>query len=231
MEREMRVREAWAHLVIEYKSLLSPSSCIFFMWLVVYPKIGLWGCLRSHTVLVLGLITDNESLCIVSVGKCCGEPFSLTQTSATPKEKHQARSQMPSSEMSRKVKRIKTKIKLAFKAEYWGCTEKGPPENPDSSSRMCDVFLAAMTHFCTGTGMINSEQTLLLLCCLPAVSGFLSFNFLWEEMLAHPVQPLPTKQHEWVHRTQSQQRPENPSIYHFSELNAEHHNDLTLHSK
>lgn len=51
------------------------------------------------------------------------------------------------------------------------------------------------------------EQMLLLSVASLWFSGFLSLDFLREEMLAHPAQPLPTIHCVSVHRTQARVMP------------------------
>ena len=70
---------------------------------------------------------------------------------------------------------------------------------------MFDASLAAMTHFCTVAGVIKNVRTnVIAFRCFPAVLGFLSLDFLREEMFAHPARPLPIIQCVLVHRTRAE---------------------------
>lgn len=67
-----------------------------------------------------------------------------------------------------------------------------------------DVSLAAVTHFSALAGVIKNLRTnVIAFRCLPAVlGGFVSLDFLREEMFSRPAQPLSAIQSVSVHRTE-----------------------------
>lgn len=76
----------------------------------------------------------------------------------------------------------------------WQRGEKGPSEIPLSqTTARCLMSLWQPWPISAQQQEWSKilEQMLLLFRCFPAVLGFLSLDFLREEMLAHPEQPLP----------------------------------------
>lgn len=155
--------------------------------------------------------------------------FYFTWAGATTKKKLQARSEMQSviinEQKSGKAKKLFSSSAIKHR-QLWNRSAvltawwKRPIRDSTDSDdyKMFDASLAAMTHFCTAAGVIKNVRTNVIASrCFPVVLGFLSLDFLREEMFAHAAQPLPTIQCVSVRRQSNASR--TTQIHRFPEVN------------